>query len=444
MDAIHPGYGFLAENAEFAEICQRSDIVFIGPTAAQIRRMGDKAVARRTMQEVGVPTVPGSPGANDNATGVAAMLEVARILKDEKLPRTIRLDGSDAVVFAQAAEPGEWAVAGTFLFAGRPADSLSRKEQIGFRTGFLGIESFGHSTLVVVSEASEEERAVAVAALAVIVGDRWLGDVRAKVANTARFDHQLGITLIVAGDVDGDEAERMAFTAFDDWRGDAAPTVLASYRAARRSRAMHIVAKPDARQSELRLGSVFLPRKHPDYHAALVMNAVLGGLFSSRINLNLREKHGYTYGAFSHLDWRRQSGPFVVSTAVQSEVTAPAAREAIAEIERMRVETITEDELSLATSYLGGVFPIRYETTDAIAGALATLVRYDLPDDSYDTYRDHVRAVTTDDVLRVARQHLDANAMQMVVVGELESVQTPLEQLGFGPTTVYDTEGEVL
>ena len=83
-----------------------------------------------------------------------------------RLPRTIRLDGSDAVVFAQAAEPGEWAVAGTFLFAGRPSDSLSRKEQIAFRTGFLGIGSFGHSTLVVVSEASEEERELAVEALA--------------------------------------------------------------------------------------------------------------------------------------------------------------------------------------------------------------------------------------------------------------------------------------
>lgn len=256
--------------------------------------------------------------------------------------------------------------------------------------------------------------------------------------------HAASVTLILAGDVDLDTAAKMASAAFDDWGGDAAPQIPSSYKPARRSRALHIVAKPDAQQSEIRLGSVFLPRKHPDYHAALVMNAVLGGLFSSRINLNLREKHGYTYGAFSHLDWRRQSGPFIVSTAVQSEVTAPAAKEAIAEIDRMRVEKITKDELSLATSYLGGVFPIRYETTDAIAGALATLVRYDLPEDFYDTYRDQVRAVTTDDVLRVAQQHLDADAMQMVVVGELESVQAPLEQLGFGPTTVYDTDGQVL
>ena len=83
-----------------------------------------------------------------------------------RLPRTIRLDGSDPVVFSHAADPGEWAVAGTFLFAGRPAESLSRKEQIAFRTGFLGVESFGHSTLVVVSDASDEDRELAVEALA--------------------------------------------------------------------------------------------------------------------------------------------------------------------------------------------------------------------------------------------------------------------------------------
>jgi zinc protease len=252
------------------------------------------------------------------------------------------------------------------------------------------------------------------------------------------------VTLIIAGDISATEAERLADAAFGDWTGAALDPVKVSDEPARRTRALHIVDKPDAQQSELRLGHVWLPRSHPDYHSSVVMNAVLGGLFSSRINLNLREKHGYTYGAFSHLDWRRQAGPIVVSTAVQSEVTAPAAREAISEIERIRQEKISEDELTLATSYLGGVFPIRYETTDAIAGALATLVRYGLPDDFYDTYREQVRAVSTSDVLRVAQSHLDPQEMQMLVVGDLESVGTPLAELGFGPRTVYDTEGNVL
>ena len=253
-----------------------------------------------------------------------------------------------------------------------------------------------------------------------------------------------GVTLVIAGDISADEAERLAQRTFADWTGAAPTPVRTSDAPARRQRAVHLVAKPDAPQSELRLGNVGLPRSHPDYYAAVVMNAVLGGLFSSRINLNLREAHGYTYGAFSHLDWRRQAGPFVVSTAVASEVTAPAAKEALGEIERIRKERITPAELSLATSYLDGVFPIRYETTDAIAGALATLVRYELPDDFYDTYRQKVRAVTTDEVMRVAKEHLHPTALQMLVVGDPDSVSGQLEELKFGSVTVYDTEGNPL
>jgi zinc protease len=268
---------------------------------------------------------------------------------------------------------------------------------------------------------------------------------RADVEEFYRARYRPGsVTLIIAGDVTTDEAAALASDTLGAWKGEAPETMEVSYAPARSQRALHLISKPDAPQSELRLGCVWLPRHHPDYHASVVMNAVLGGLFSSRINLNLRERHGYTYGAFSHLDWRRQAGPFVVSTAVQSEVTAPAAKEAISEIEHIRAERITDDELSLATSYLGGVFPIRYETTDAIAGALAALVRYGLPDDFYDTYRDQVRAVTVEDVLRDARAHLNPASLQMLVVGDIDRVQGPLEEIGFGTSTVYDTQGEML
>ena len=249
------------------------------------------------------------------------------------------------------------------------------------------------------------------------------------------------ITCIIAGDVSEDEGFRFAETAFGGWRGSATTGVTASFRPARTSRALHIVSKPDARQAELRIGCVYLPRNHPDYHASVVMNAVLGGLFSSRINLNLREKHGYTYGAFSSIDWRRQAGPFVVSSAVQSEVAAPAAREALGEIERFRNDLIDDDELTLATNYLVGVFPIRFETTAAIAGALAAQARYGLPEDFYDTYRDNMRAVTPGDVQRVAREHLDPGALQLLAVGDAETIRKPLEELRFGTLKVYDVTG---
>jgi zinc protease len=172
------------------------------------------------------------------------------------------------------------------------------------------------------------------------------------------------------------------------------------------------------------------------------MNAILGGLFSSRINLNLREAHAYTYGAFSGFDWRRGAGPFVVSTAVRSDVTAAAAREALLEIDRMRAEAVKPEELSLATSYLDGVFPIRYETTGAIAQALAALVAYDLPADYFDTYRDRVRAVAAADVRRAAEQYLRPEELQILAVGDPAVVRTGMGE--FGEVTVYDAEGRVV
>lgn len=252
-----------------------------------------------------------------------------------------------------------------------------------------------------------------------------------------------GVTLVVAGDIEADEAERLARAAFDDWSGSAPAPVATLDTAARTDRAIHIVSKPDAQQTELRVGHIGLPRGHPDYYAAVVMNAVLGGLFSSRINLNLREAHGYTYGAYSRLEWRRQAGPFLVSTAVQTEVTARAAREVITEIDRIRSSEIADDELSLATSYLDGLFPIRYETTDSIAGALVNLTTFGLPDDFHDHYRERVRATTTGDVLRAAQTHLRPQALQMLVVGDASKVRGQLEALEFGPATLYDQANEL-
>ncbi|MFL5579840.1 MAG: M16 family metallopeptidase [Gemmatimonadaceae bacterium] len=249
------------------------------------------------------------------------------------------------------------------------------------------------------------------------------------------------LTLVVVGDVTADDATRLAERVFGAWSGDAPPPAAAADRPARLDRAVHLVAKGDAAQSEIRLGHVGIPRSHPDYFPATVMNAILGGLFSSRINLNLRERHGYTYGAFSGFEWRRGAGPWAVSTAVQSDVTAAAASETLLEIDRTREEAVAEDELTLATSYLDGVFPIRFETTAAIAVALANMEIYGLPADYYDTYRAKVRAVTTSDVLEAARRHVQPERLQLLVVGDPAVVRAPLEALGFGPMTVYDAEG---
>ena len=246
-----------------------------------------------------------------------------------------------------------------------------------------------------------------------------------------------GMTLVVAGDVEPDAMVVLADQVLARTPPGTPPAPTVVDRPARLTRAVHIVPKDDAPQSELRIGHVGLPRRHPDYFPVLVMNAVLGGLFSSRINLNLREVHAYTYGASSGFEWRLGAGPFLVSTAVRSDVTADAMREVLLEIDRMRSESVKSEELSLATSYLAGVFPIRYETTDAIARALAAAVMYQLPPDYFDRYRDRVRAVTTADVIQAAEHHLHPDQLQMVVVGDPVLIRAPLEALGAGEMIVH-------
>ena len=244
------------------------------------------------------------------------------------------------------------------------------------------------------------------------------------------------LTLIMAGDVSHEQGTALAARVFGDWTGSAAAAPLFSDETRDSERRVYIMAKEEASQSELRIGHRGVPRGHPDYFKLVVMNAVLGGLFISRINLNLRERHGYAYGAHSSFEWRRGNGPFLVSTAVESSVTAEATREVIAEIDGMRAAPINQDELSLATSYLTGVFPIRYETTAAIASALTALVTYSYPADYFDTYRDKITSVTVDDVYRVAREYLHPDRLLVLAVGDPAVIEQPLVTLGAGPVEI--------
>jgi zinc protease len=238
-------------------------------------------------------------------------------------------------------------------------------------------------------------------------------------------------TIIMAGDIDLATATKLAEKHLGRWTGAPAIAAPRADRPARESRATHLVPRADSQQSELRIGHVGVPRKHRDYFDLVVMNAILGGLFNSRINLNLREAHAYTYSAFSAFDWRRDAGPLVISTAVRTDVTTEAIVEVMQEIERMRREPVAEQELSLAKSYLDGVFPIRYETTAAVAAALANQVIFELPDDYFDAYRGHIRNVSVDSVQRVAQAHLHPELLQAVIVGD-PSVEEKLRDLKLG------------
>ena len=262
---------------------------------------------------------------------------------------------------------------------------------------------------------------------------------REDVEQFYRSNYRAGTTtVIVAGDVTPEQTRALVTDAFRNWPSGSAQKPQLTTAARIKGRHVHIVHKPEAPQSELRVGHVGLPRRHPDFFPTMVMNAVLGGLFGSRINLNLREVHGYTYGASSYYDWRRGAGPFVVSTAVESEVTSPALTEILLEIDRIRSDRISDEELFLARDYLEGVFPIRYETTTAIASALATLVIHDLPPDYYDTYRKNINSVSADAVLEAAISHLHPSELQTVIVGDVKKIHGALADSKFGEVLVHN------
>lgn len=249
-----------------------------------------------------------------------------------------------------------------------------------------------------------------------------------------------GAGLVVAGDVTADEVEALVERCYGDWEG--APPVHAPPSAAPRLAETQVIVahRPGAVQSEVRVGHVGLERTAPDYPAALVLNAILGGLFSSRINLNLRERLGYTYGVSTAFGARRQPGTFAVSAAIKTEGTAHSVQEILRDLREVQQSPVTAAELDDARSYLAGVFPLQLQTTDGVAGRLNTSFTYGLPDDYWQTYRDRILAVTAEDVLQVARTRLWPDRAVVVVSADAGQVRGPLEALGLGPVTVVTAD----
>jgi predicted Zn-dependent peptidase len=251
-------------------------------------------------------------------------------------------------------------------------------------------------------------------------------------------------TLIAVGDAAHEELARSVERAFSDWapQGDAAgtnafPPAVGPTAAAR----MALVARPGAPQSELRIGQVGVERKNPDYHALLVLNAALGGQFVSRINMNLREHKGYTYGARTAFDFRRGRGPFLLQTSVQTQVTAAAVRESFNELHAIRGERPASlDEVNLARASLTRGFPRNFETSEQVARATAQLSLYDLPADSFEKFVPRVNEVTADDVTRVSQTYLQPDDMVTVVVGDPDVVLPAMTAEGFPEPEIVTVE----
>ena len=190
--------------------------------------------------------------------------------------------------------------------------------------------------------------------------------------------------------------------------------------------------RPGSVQTELRIGHVGLARRSPDFHSVQVMAAILGGLFNSRLQMNLREEKGYTYGIGAGFDMRRGAGPFSVRTAVQTPSTVPAIAESLSELRRIRETPVTAAELAAARDYLVGVFPLRFEIPGAVVGALGGLFVHGLPDDELARYRQEVEAVTIESVQKAAQDHIHMDRMAIVAVGDADVVGADLAAAAFG------------
>lgn len=245
-------------------------------------------------------------------------------------------------------------------------------------------------------------------------------------------------TLVLACDLDRAQVDGAAERLFEDWRapepGRAQPLVAGAVERT----SVTLVHRPGAVQSQLAVGHIGLERSTPDYAAVRIVEAVLGGLFNSRLEWKLREEKGYTYFAFAQFDLRRQAGPFICGAAPQTAVTVDAVADTLAEIRTLRDGGVTAEELETAREYIVGVAPLRYETPDRIADAIGQLAVYGLPDDYYDTQRERYEALTVEDVLRAAREHLHPDRTAVVVVGDAEALEGPMRAAGFGPVTVIE------
>ncbi len=244
---------------------------------------------------------------------------------------------------------------------------------------------------------------------------------------------------IVVGDVSMGEVKPKLEALYGDWRRGEIPITSWPQAEQVESREVYLVDKPGAAQSEIRIGRIGAPRLTEDYYALVVMNTVLGGSFTSRLNQNLREEHGYTYGAYSYFDYGMLPGAFQAGAGVQTDVTDAALIEFMKELNGI-LEPVPEEELTRAKNYVALRFPSRFQTVGTIAMQLTELELYDLPSGYFNDYVERILAVTQADVQRVANEYLDPQKMAVIVVGDRETIEDGIEALDLGAIRVMSVD----
>ncbi|MGH7545818.1 MAG: M16 family metallopeptidase, partial [Gemmatimonadota bacterium] len=243
-----------------------------------------------------------------------------------------------------------------------------------------------------------------------------------------------GATLVLVGAVQPDELPAQLATLFGRWSTDFEKRATIPADAPAAAHGVLAVHRESSPQSEIRLGGLGLARRDPDYFAFKLMNAILGGLFNSRVNMNLREDKGWTYGAYTRFETHHRPGPFYATTAVDANVTADAFQELVREVEGLREAPPRDDEFRLAQNALSLSLPRILETPAQVAAQVAEQVVYRLPDDYWEQYIDAITALTPNDIVRVARRYLRPERWSAVVVGDAEPHLARLAD--FGDVTV--------
>lgn len=248
--------------------------------------------------------------------------------------------------------------------------------------------------------------------------------------------------IIAVGDVDADALRDTLENLFgaNAWQGSEASATQFPAAPELNLTTLHLVDRKGSQQTNIVIANPCIKRNDADYFALLLMNTILGANASSRVFMNLREDKGYTYGAYTSLDARRETGSFRASAEVRVDVTGDALREFFYELNRIRDEDVTDDELADAKAYLTGVFPIRLETQEGLINQLVNIKMYDLAADYLDTYRDQVTRITKDDVRRVAGKHITPERAAIVIVGDAEATRAQVEAYA-ERIEIYDTHG---
>jgi predicted Zn-dependent peptidase len=234
-----------------------------------------------------------------------------------------------------------------------------------------------------------------------------------------------------------DNVERRAQAIFGGWARAEVPVATTPVASVPKATTLVLIDKPGAAQSSFRLGGIGAARTTNDYFALQVLNTILGGSFTSRLNQNLRETHAYTYGANSGFGLRRGAGPFVAASEVVSAKTDSALIEFRKELRAIR-DTVPSDELANAKRYLQLGLPGDFETNGSIAGQMLPLITYGIPLDFYATAVQNIGAVTQADVQRVARQYVDPDHLTLVIVGDRKTIEPGLRALNPGTIVIRD------